>query len=74
MRLLGRAARSLDHDPRPRRLSRRAVRRGEAAFRAAEREWLDEQGVVEYEEDFSRDARGNSSCPGSISPLPHCAE
>jgi hypothetical protein len=52
LRTLARAARSLDHAPRPRRFGRREVRRAEAAFRQAEREWLDGQGVVEYEEDF----------------------
>src|SRR5215469_60525 len=52
IRMLGRAARSLDHSPRAPRIGRRTVRRGERAFRMAEREWLDEQGVLEVEEDF----------------------
>src|SRR5262249_28737334 len=53
LRTLGRAARSLDHPPRsPRRFGRRTVRRGEAAFRAAEKQWLDEQAVLDVEEDF----------------------
>jgi hypothetical protein len=48
IRMLSRAARSLDHTARlPRRFGRRAVRRGEAALRAAEREWRDEQAGLE---------------------------
>src|SRR5262245_30220618 len=52
IRMLSRACRSLDHDLRPRRFGRRAVRRGEAALRVAEREWQDEANGLELPEDY----------------------